>query len=548
MSSQTSQLDHDHEKLVDTGLDLEQSQQKHAGIPERKKSEYIFIALLCLLVAFGGFVFGWDTGTVGGFTNMSDFLKRFGEQRADGTYYLSDVRTGLLVSIFNIGCAFGGIILAPIGDKLGRKLGLMCTMVVYIVGILIQITSMNKWYQYFIGRIISGFAVGSIAVLSPMLISESSPKALRGTLVSCYQLMITLGIFLGYCANYGTKSYTNSAQWRIPLGLCFLYALLMIFGMTFMPESPRFLVEVGKIEEARKSIARSNKIHVDDPSVFGEIEIIQAAIDKEKAIGKASWGELFTGKPRILYRVILGIMLQSLQQLTGDNYFFYYGTTIFNAVGLKDSFQTAIILGVVNFFSTFPGLYVVERLGRRKSLLYGAAGMIVCFVVFASLGARALYPNGYDGETSKSAGDAMIFFACLYIFFFASSWGPCIFVCVSETYPIRIRSKAMGLATAANWLWGFLISFFTPFITSAIHFYYGYVFLGCLVFAFFYVYFFLPETKGLSLEEVNELYEAKVLPWKSEGWIPSSRGGNEHFEESEQTEEKGAQKFMKRFF
>lgn len=158
------------------------------------------------MVAFGGFVFGWDTGTISGFVNQTDFLRRFGQQRSDGTYYLSNVRTGLIVAIFNIGCAIGGITLSKLGDIWGRRLGLVTVVVVYTIGIVIQIASIDKWYQYFIGRIISGLGVGGIAVLSPMLISEVSPKQLRGTLVSCYQLMITCGIFLGYCTNYGTKT------------------------------------------------------------------------------------------------------------------------------------------------------------------------------------------------------------------------------------------------------------------------------------------------------------------------------------------------------
>ncbi|MDI5889464.1 hypothetical protein WICANDRAFT_84441 [Wickerhamomyces anomalus NRRL Y-366-8] len=537
----------DHEKLENSSL--ESGHQQQGGIPERPLKEYFFISALCMMVAFGGFVFGWDTGTISGFVNQTDFKRRFGQINDHGEYYLSNVRVGLIVSIFNIGCAFGGIILAPLGDKFGRRIGLMCVMIVYIVGILIQICSFDKWYQYFIGRIISGLGVGAIAVLSPMLISETAPKALRGTLVSCYQLMITFGIFLGYCTNYGTKIYSDSTQWRVPLGLCFFWAILMIIGMVLMPESPRYLVEVGRLEDARHSIARSNQIHDDDPAVFGEVEIIQAGIEKEKSAGTASWGELVTGKPRILYRVVLGIMLQTLQQLTGDNYFFYYGTTIFKAVGLEDSFETSIVLGIVNFASTFVGLWVVERFGRRNSLLGGAAGMIACFVIFASVGVTRLYLNPEHTESSKGAGNCMIVFACIYIFFFASTWGPIIYTVVSETYPIRIRSKAMALATAANWLWGFLIGFFTPFITSAINFYYGYVFMGCLVFAFFYVFFFLPETKGLSLEEVHELYEEKVLPWKSTSWVPPSRRtAQQAAEQKEEIAAQEAPKFLKRFF
>mgnify|MGYP003365445128 CR=1 FL=1 len=487
---------------------LEEAPVEPVVLPVEDTSSYIFAGVMCLLIAFGGFVFGWDTGTISGFVNMPDFLKRFGEySEADHDYYLSKVRTGLIVSIFNIGCAFGGLTLAKTGDVYGRKKGLMMTMVIYIVGIIIQIAASHSWIQYFIGRIVSGFAVGSTSILCPMFISETSPKAIRGACVSCYQLMITLGIFLGYCTDYGTyHNYDDSRQWRVPLGLCFAWALFMIFGMTLMPESPRFLVEKKRMEEAKKSVGKVNKCAPDSDFALQEVNRIIDAIETEALAGNATWGELFTGKPKIFYRLVMGIMLQSLQQLTGDNYFFYYGTTIFKSVGMNDSFLTSIILGVVNFASTFPSLYVVDHFGRRWTLLGGCLGMMVCLVIFASLGVKSLYSGAFGVDPNKSAGDGMIFVTCLYIFFFATTWGPTVFVVVSETYPLRIRSKGMGLAQSANWLWGFLIAFFTPFITGAIHFAYGYVFFGCVVFGFFYVATCVPETKGMSLEDVDELY------------------------------------------
>ncbi|CAI4947352.1 AVN_HP_G0004030.mRNA.1.CDS.1 [Saccharomyces cerevisiae] len=494
-------------------------------IPKRPASAYVTVSIMCIMIAFGGFVFGWDTGTISGFVNQTDFIRRFGMKHKDGTNYLSKVRTGLIVSIFNIGCAIGGIILSKLGDMYGRKMGLIVVVVIYIIGIIIQIASINKWYQYFIGRIISGLGVGGIAVLSPMLISEVSPKHLRGTLVSCYQLMITAGIFLGYCTNYGTKTYSNSVQWRVPLGLCFAWALFMIGGMTFVPESPRYLAEVGKIEEAKRSIAVSNKVAVDDPSVLAEVEAVLAGVEAEKLAGNASWGELFSSKTKVLQRLIMGAMIQSLQQLTGDNYFFYYGTTIFKAVGLSDSFETSIVLGIVNFASTFVAIYVVDRYGRRTCLLWGAASMTACMVVYASVGVTRLWPNGQDQPSSKGAGNCMICFACFYIFCFATTWAPIPYVVVSETFPLRVKSKCMAIAQACNWIWGFLIGFFTPFITGAINFYYGYVFMGCLVFMFFYVLLVVPETKGLTLEEVNTMWEEGVLPWKSASWVPPSRRG-----------------------
>ncbi|CCF57725.1 hypothetical protein KAFR_0D00780 [Kazachstania africana CBS 2517] len=502
-------------------------EEQVVGLPKKPFSAYTKSVVILLCVAFGGFVFGWDTGTIGGFMAHPDYLQRFGMQHSDGSYYFSNVREGLLVGIFNIGCAIGGIILSKLGDMYGRKFGLTCVIIIYIVGQVICIASVEAWYQYLIGRIISGLGIGGIAVLSPMLLSESSPKHIRGTLVSCYQLMCTAGIFIGYCVNYGTKSYDNSVQWRVPLGLSFAWALFMIGGLTFVSESPRYLCEANKIEEAKVAIGKTNLVDIEDPAVQAEVDAIMASLEVERAAGNASWAELFSTKGKVLQRLIMGIMLQALQQLTGDNYFFYYGTIIFEAVGMDDSYETSIVLGIVNFASTFVSLYIVDHYGRRTCLLWGAAGMICCMVIYASVGVKSLYPHGRSNPSSKGAGNCMIVFTCFYIFCFATTWGPCIWVLISETYPLRIRSKGMALATASNWIWGFLISFFTPFINSAIHFAYGYVFLGCLVFSWFYVFFIVPETKGLTLEEIEEMWVTGVLPWKSSGWVPAARRGAE---------------------
>lgn len=509
---------HQNEKVDEH--DLTSDSPKHE-IPERSLKDYASVIIFCFFIAFGGFVFGFDTGTISGFINMTDFTQRFGQLNDDGEYYFSDVRTGLIVSIFNVGCAIGALVLSKVGDMKGRRAGITFATLIYVVGIIIQISSQRAWYQYFIGRIFSGLGVGCLSVLCPMFISETSPKVIRGTLVYCFQLCVTLGIFLGYCTCYGTKSYPDSRQWRIPLGLCFAWALFLISGMVAMPESPRYLIKNNQIDEAKAALARTNKVSPDHPSIYNEILLIQAGIDRENLAGSASWSQLFTGKPKIFYRVLVGCVLQSLQQLTGNNYFFYYGTTIFKAVGI-DSFITSIILGVVNFASTFLGIYLIERLGRRVCLLTGSIGMSVCFLIYALLGSLSLYVDGYDGETRKPTGSALIFISCLFIFFFASTWAGGIFTIVSELYPIRIRTKAMSLALACNWGFGFLISFFTSFIVSAIHFYYGFVFFGCLLFSIFFVYFGLHETKGLSLEEIDELYASGVTPMKSSEWVPPS--------------------------
>ena len=499
-----------------------QEEQAHTSLEDKPVSAYIGIIIMCFLIAFGGFVFGFDTGTISGFINMSDFLERFGGTKADGTLYFSNVRTGLMIGLFNAGCAIGALFLSKVGDMYGRRVGIMTAMIVYIVGIIVQIASQHAWYQVMIGRIITGLAVGMLSVLCPLFISEVSPKHLRGTLVCCFQLMITLGIFLGYCTTYGTKSYSDSRQWRIPLGLCFAWALCLVAGMVRMPESPRYLVGKDRIEDAKMSLAKTNKVSPEDPALYRELQLIQAGVERERLAGKASWGTLFNGKPRIFERVIVGVMLQALQQLTGDNYFFYYSTTIFKSVGMNDSFETSIIIGVINFASTFVGIYAIERMGRRLCLLTGSVAMSICFLIYSLVGTQHLYIDKPGGASRKPDGDAMIFMTSLYVFFFASTWAGGVYSIISELYPLKVRSKAMGLANASNWTWGFLISFFTSFITDAIHFYYGFVFMGCLVFSIFFVYFMVYETKGLTLEEIDELYSTKVLPWKSAGWVPPS--------------------------
>jgi len=176
-----------------------------------------------------------------------------------------------------------------------------------------------------------------------------------------------------------------------------------------------------------------------------------------------------------------------------------------------------MILGGVNFGMTFFGLYVVERFGRRRSLIVGGIGMTVKFLIFASVGSFALNYNA--PTTTPKAGAAMIVFACFFICFYAVTWAPIIWCIVGELFPSHYRARSMALVTSSNWTWNFLIALFTPFITKAIQFKYGYVFAGCNFAAVLIVYFFVCETQGRSLEEIDTMYISKVKPWKSSKWI-----------------------------
>ncbi|EKG21571.1 Sugar/inositol transporter [Macrophomina phaseolina MS6] len=473
-----------------------------------------------VLVSMGGFIFGYDTGQISGFLEMDDFKRRFADTTdpETGDLAFTNGRSGTIVALLSIGTLIGALVAAPISDKFGRKWSIVFWNLIFCVGVIVQIVTENKWYQMALGRWVAGLGVGGLSVLTPMYQSETAPRQVRGALVSAYQLFITLGIFTAYCINYGTESKQSAASWRIPIGVGFIWPVGMAVGMLFLPESPRWQYRHGKIDTARTTIARSYGVAEHHPVVNNEIREIQVKLDAETAGGgKHPWYEIFTG-PRMAYRTFLGITLQALQQLTGANFFFYYGTTIFTATGLENSYVTSMILGAVNFVCTFPGLYFVDRFGRRPCLIFGALWMFVCFMIFASIGHFAL--DQEVPQNTPKTGSAMIVFACLFIAAFASTWGPMVWAVVGEIYPSRYRAKCMGLATASNWVWNFLISFFTPYITGAIDYRYGYVFASCCFAGAAVVYFFVCESQGRSLEEIDTMYIYGVKPWQSAKWQP----------------------------
>lgn len=420
----------------------------------------------------------------------------------------------------SVGTLFGCLGSAPLADTFGRRLTISGSAFFYIIGVIIEITSKTVWVQFAMGRFTAGLGIGALSTVVPMYQSESIPKRIRGATVSSYQLFITLGIWTAYMVNYGTeKSYTDSAQWRIPNGLSALWAIILGSTILLLPESPRYAYRKGKVEEARANMARLNGVEPHCAFIDSEIAEIQEKLEAESAGGDHPWHEIFTG-PRMLYRTLLGMILQAGQQLTGANYFFYYGTTIFAATGLSNSYVTSIILGTVNVVATIAGLWIVENVGRRKAMMVGAAWMAACLFIYSFIGQYQLDHN--NPLSTPQAGNIMIVFTCLFIAAFATTWGPLVWAIVGELYPARYRATCMGLATASNWLFNFIISFCSTLITDRIHYFYGLVFAVSLVMLFFVVYFFMIETKGRSLEEIDTMYVLHVNPITSAKWDAST--------------------------
>ncbi|KAI0171691.1 general substrate transporter [Hypoxylon sp. FL1284] len=496
-----------------------------------------FIAcFLGMVASIGGFMFGYVSGQISGFFSMDNYGQRFGQPTADGGYEFSAARQGTITGLLPVGCLLGALVAGQIADRLGRRLAISLSALWACVGTVIEISSKTSWVQFAIGRLVTGCSIGALSVVVPMYQSESSPAIIRSLLVSMYQLFITLGIWTSYMVEWGTYEMISSASWRIPNGLGFLWSLILGLGILILPESPRHAYRMGREEEARNTIARLAGVDPQHRSVHDQITEIRVKLDEEKASGKAKPMEIFTG-PRMMYRTVLGIVLQAGQQLTGANFFFYYGTTIFKATGLTNSYVTQIILGTVNVFCTIVALYIVQKIGRRKLLIIGAAWMMACFFIYAFVGHYAL--DSVNPMNTPKAGSALIVFSCLAIAAFATTWGPLVWAVVAELYPSRYRAPCMALATASNWFWNFMISFFTRFITDSIDYFYGFVFAGCCAALVVIVYFFVIETKDRSLEEIDTMYLLHVNPIKSAHWdgskMPEGVAGDSLHEEENTT-------------
>jgi len=484
-------------------------------------SSLAWAIIMSAFAAFGGILFGYDTGTIGGVIAMEDWLQTFGTFDSTLKWYIKTNNKSLVVSILSAGTFFGALFAFPMGDMVGRKRGIVASCVVFCLGVGLQLDT--HWPTFIVGRVIAGLGVGLVSCLVPMYQSECAPKSIRGMIVGLYQLAITIGALLAAIVLNSTKNRPNHSAWRIPIAMQFVWAAILGGGMLFLPESPRYLLYKGRVDDARKSLARLTNLPSDSPVVDAECTEITIALDAERKLGGSTYIDCFRGgDSHNGLRTWTGIMLQAWQQLTGINFIFYYGTTFFKSAGISNAFVVAIITDVVNTCMTIFGVQFIDRVGRRRLMLIGAAGMCFCEYIVAIVGVT-VGQAAADGSVNLVAQRVLIAFVCFYIAFYAVSWGPVVWVLTGEIFPLSIRAKGMSLSVASNWLWNFGIAYSTPYLVDQtthgvngvkaaglgvkVFFIWGSTCLGCFLFA----YFFIPETKGLSLEQIDLLYKESSI-------------------------------------
>ncbi len=448
-----------------------------------------------------GLLFGYDQGVISGALPI-----------LSSDLGLSTLQAEVITSWVTLGALVGALVAGAVADRAGRRRAAMVAGVLFTLGAILEAAAPGA-NVLTIGRLVTGFGVGFASVVAPLYAAEMSPKRLRGRFVSSYQLAITVGIFIAYLVD---DALTGEGRWRAMFAIAIVPGVLLIIGFTMVPESARWLLKVGRRDEARAALTKL------DPEVADkELADVEADLEREAEEGQATWGEVFSkGLRRPLS---IGIGLAVFQQVTGINAIIYYANEIFARAGFTTAEQqskaTLYAVGLVNVLATLIAIAWIDRLGRRPLLFAGLTGMAVSLAMVGV--SFAGFSNTPADPTSVTVGGVITLVALvIFIASFAFSLGPITWTMIAEIFPNRVRGKAVSLATAVNWAAAFLVTQFFLSIVNAI----GeattfFIFSALCVVAFVWAYFRVPETRGRSLEEIQELWGRDALPpSRSGGW------------------------------
>ena len=432
------------------------------------------VFLWSLVIALGGFLFGFDTAVISG-----------AEQQIQKYWTLTTVEHGFTVSIALIGTIIGALMGSIPSDKLGRKKTLYIIAFLYLVSSLGTALA-NNWYVFLAFRFLGGLGVGASSVTAPIYISEISPAERRGKLVGLFQFNVVFGIVVSYFSNY-LIGQTGENAWRLMLGIQAVPAAIFFFLLRFVPESPRWLImKRGKVEEAREIFKIINPVTAD--KIITEIEITDK---EEKAVLQKD--PLFS--KRYKTPVMLAILFAVFNQVSGINAIIYYSPRIFEMTGLGESSSllSTAGLGLINFTFTLLAMNFIDRIGRRTLMLIGSMGLIFTLAMVS----YSFYAESFNGFIVPV-------FLFIYIAFFAFSQGAVIWVFISEIFPNQVRAKGQTLGSTTHWIMAATIAFSFPYLAEKAgggNTFLFFCIMMCIQLIF--VWKVMPETKGKSLEQLE---------------------------------------------
>lgn len=471
-----------------------------------KQQNTLYVIGLTIVATLGGLLFGYDTAVISGTTSSlrEVFTNPLGLEET-----AANSRHGFIVASAIIGCIIGGALGGIISKTYGRRKGLILAATLFFISALgssmpellfakIGTADHTFTVHFVIYRIIGGIGVGLASMLSPMYIAEIAPPAIRGRLVSFNQFAIIFGMLVVYFVNYsiagnGDDNWLNQIGWRYMFASEMIPAGLFLLMLFFVPETPRYLMLKNKEAEALDVLEKVNGKSI-AAKVLDEIKVSMASTASGKFL---TYGWTV---------IIIGLLLSAFQQFVGINVVLYYAPEIFKTMGsgTDTALMQTIIVGAINLTFTVVAILSVDKFGRKPLQIIGALGM-----------AAAMFALGF-AFYFESLGVGALFFMLFYVACFAISWGPVVWVLLAEIFPNKIRGRAMALAVAVQWIANYLVSWTFPMmnnsttLTESFHNGFAYWIYGIMgILAALFMWKFVPETKGKSLEEMEKIWEKK---------------------------------------
>ncbi|PGH14593.1 hypothetical protein AJ79_02928 [Helicocarpus griseus UAMH5409] len=455
---------------------------------------------LAMVACIGGFLFGYDSGIVGGVLTFKSFQTDFRYTDSQVTQVNS-----LTVGIQQLGCLVGCFAIWPVANRHGRKPAIILSSIVFCIGVVIEVINTHSRPAFYVGRVICGLGVGASSVIIPIYMAEMSPKEIRGRLGSSYQFLFTWGIFTSYWVDYGVKFMPDQTmQWQIPIGLQMVPGGLMGLGMLTLKESTRWLIFHGDHEAAWESLTwiRAG----DSDAIRAEFDEMIDGVESDRRIQESFHPKELLEKNNFK-RVLIAFGVFLAQQSTGSTALAYFGPQFFALLvgkGDQNLLLTAIFGAIKVAACGIFVIFIAERFGRRTLFISGAAVMACCMITTSAV--VKLRPPPGNG-TVTSAGIATVFLIYLDIIFYNWSWGGLPWAYVSEIFPPRIREPGVGIAVGTQWAFNLMYSFTTPYMMDGMGWGTFLLFGAFDLVIVIFVVFCIKETQGRMLEEINASFE-----------------------------------------